>query len=208
MISRRSSLGDRRLGEVAQRLLLESIATKQALLDEGESQIVEAARLIAGTFRRGRKLLLCGNGGSAADAQHLAAEFVGRFRRERRALPAVCLTTNTSTLTAVSNDYSYEDCFSRQVEAFGQPGDVLVAISTSGRSPNVLGAVRSARQQRLRVIGLTGAGGGALAKLSDVPIVVPSNNTQHIQECHITIAHILCELVETLVFPVRSSARS
>ena len=153
-------------------------------------------------------MLLCGNGGSAADAQHIAAEFVGRFRMERRALPAVCLTTNTSTLTAVSNDYRYEDCFSRQVEAFGAPGDLLVAISTSGRSPNVLQAARLARARRLRVIGLTGAGGGELAELSDAPIIVPSRDTQRIQECHIAIAHVLCELVETLLCLGASTAKS
>lgn len=179
--------------------LRDSIAVKQALTREA-SLIAAAGRMVAQAFRRGKKLLLCGNGGSAADAQHLAAEFVGRFRIERRALPAICLTTNTSTLTAVSNDYRFEECFARQVEAFGTAGDVLVAISTSGRSPNVLNAMRLARARHLRTIGLTGAAATDFVGLSDIPIVVPSRDTQRIQECHIIIAHVLCELVEALLY--------
>jgi D-sedoheptulose 7-phosphate isomerase len=196
------------LALVARRSLLESAAAKRTLAAQQTSRIVAAGSLLARTFRRGGKLLLCGNGGSAADAQHLAAEFVGRFRMERRALPAICLTTNTSTLTAVSNDYRFEACFARQVEAFGVAGDVLLAISTSGRSPNVLNALRSARSRRLRTIGLTGAAAADMVTLSDVPIVVPSRDTQRIQECHIAIAHVLCELVEILLYRGAANRKS
>ena len=140
--------------------------------------------------------MLCGNGGSAADAQHLAAEFVGRFLREREARPALALTTNTSVLSALGNDYGFERVFARQVEAWGNPGDVLLALSTSGNSINVLEAVAVAMQRGLTTIGLTGGDGGRLAAVCDIPIVVPSASTPRIQEAHITVGHILCDLVE------------
>jgi D-sedoheptulose 7-phosphate isomerase len=163
--------------------------------------IVEASRLIAETFRRGRKVLLCGNGGSAADCQHVAAEFVSRFRREveRRALPAIALTTDTSFLTAFANDCGYEGVFERQVEALGEPDDVLIGISTSGNSPNVVKAVKYASERGLRTIVLTGRG-GRLPELADVAIRVPSTDTQHIQETHIAVEHVICDLVETILF--------
>ncbi len=158
--------------------------------------IRNSARLISDTFASGGKVLLCGNGGSAADAQHIAAEFVGRYETERIALPAIALTTDTSALTALANDYDFERIFARQVEALGREGDCLIAISTSGNSPNVLSAVMSARSRKMKVIGFTGADGKRLAGLSDVAIMVPSTRTARIQEGHITAAHIICELID------------
>jgi D-sedoheptulose 7-phosphate isomerase len=158
--------------------------------------IVDAAMLIARCLRGGGKLLLFGNGGSAADAQHLAAEFVGRFRIERQALPAIALTTDSSILTAVGNDYGFEQIFARQVQALGRPGDVAIGISTSGNSPNVTSAITQAAKQELKTIGLVGKDGGSLAKCVDISVTVASTNVAMIQECHITIGHILCELVE------------
>ncbi len=172
--------------------------------------IVQATEAIWGCFRRGGKILLFGNGGSAADAQHIAAEFVGRFIRERIPLPAIALTTDTSILTAIANDYGFEQVFARQVEALGKPGDVAIAISTSGNSPNVLEGVRAANAQGLTSVGLAGGDGGRLAGIVDVSIVVPSTNTARIQECHITIGHLFCEIVERLLFAesARGNVRS
>lgn len=164
----------------------------------GES-IRESSALLTDTFLRGNKVLICGNGGSAADAQHLAAEFVGRFESERRALPSVALTTDTSALTALANDYSFERVFARQVEALAVSGDCLVAISTSGNSPNVLAAVMAARSAGCKVIGLTGRSGKKLAGLCDTCILVPSTRTARIQEAHITIAHIWCEIIDAAI---------
>jgi D-sedoheptulose 7-phosphate isomerase len=158
--------------------------------------IVEAASRVAACLQAGGKILFCGNGGSAADSQHLAAEFVGHFILERHALPAMALTTDSSILTAVGNDYGFEQVFSRQIQALGRPGDVAVGISTSGQSPNVIAAMREARKQGLTTIGFSGKDGGALAKCVDIPIVVSSLNTARIQECHITIGHLICELAE------------
>ena len=162
--------------------------------------IVSAALVIEECLRAGGKLLFCGNGGSAADSQHLVAEFVGRFMLERRALPAIALTANTSILTAIGNDYSFDQVFARQVEAFGRPGDVVVGISTSGNSPNVIAAMKQATELGLKTIGLTGRDGGALAKCVDIPLLVPSTSTARIQECHLAIGHVICELVETSLF--------
>jgi D-sedoheptulose 7-phosphate isomerase len=158
--------------------------------------IVEAASLIAQCVRSGGKILLFGNGGSAADAQHLAAEFVGRFVRERQALPAIALTTDSSILTAIGNDYGFDQVFARQMAALGQPGDVAIGISTSGNSPNVIAAMKEAKRRHLKTIGLAGKDGGMLAKYVDTPITVAAENTARIQECHIAIGHVLCELVE------------
>jgi D-sedoheptulose 7-phosphate isomerase len=160
------------------------------------ANIVDAAMLIARCVRGGGKLLFFGNGGSAADAQHLAAEFVGRFRIERQALPAIALTTDSSILTAVGNDYGFDQIFARQVQALGRPGDVAIGISTSGNSPNVTSAITQAAKQELKTIGLVGKDGGSLAKCVDISVTVASTNVAMIQECHITIGHILCELVE------------
>jgi len=162
--------------------------------------IVQAAELIATSLRNGGKILFCGNGGSAADAQHLAAEFVGRFVRERRALPSIALTTDTSALTAIGNDYGFERIFSRQVEALGGPNDVVVGITTSGNSPNVILAMKEAAARGLKSIGLAGKDGGALKNCVTVPIVVAAANTARVQECHIAIGHLLCELVEEELF--------
>jgi len=158
--------------------------------------VENCADIITETLKRGNKILLCGNGGSAADAQHIAAEFVGRYETERRAFPAIALTTDTSALTALANDYDFERIFSRQVEALANARDCLIAISTSGNSPNVLSAVMSARKIGCKIIGFTGAKGKKLASLSDECLMIPSERTARIQEAHITIAHIICEIID------------
>jgi D-sedoheptulose 7-phosphate isomerase len=162
--------------------------------------IAEVAEVFVEAFRSGRKLLVMGNGGSAADAQHLAAEIVGRFLRERKALPAIALSTDTSILTAVGNDYGFDSVFRRQVEALAEQGDVVVGISTSGSSPNVLSALRRARELGCRTVGLLGRDGGEIRGLVDSDLTVPGQDTPRIQEAHITIIHILCELVEEGLF--------
>ncbi len=162
--------------------------------------MLRVSQRIAEAFRAGRKLLLFGNGGSAADAQHLAAEFVGRFSSERAALAAIALSTDTSILTAISNDYGYEKVFSRQVEALGQHGDVAFAITTSGSSPNVVEAVKKAKEMGLTTVGLLGRDGGALAELVDCPLIVEGKKTARIQEVHILIGHSICQLVEAALF--------
>src|ERR1700739_1402702 len=163
----------------------------------GQQVILEAiARAMTVTLRSGGKILWCGNGGSAADSQHLAAEIVGRFRRERRGLPSVALTTDTSILTAVANDYGYVAVFSRQVEALGVKGDLLVGISTSGNSPNVVRALQTARSVGLGTIGFTGAAGGEIAALADYLFAVASKDTARVQEAHILAGHMLCDWIE------------
>ncbi len=162
--------------------------------------IVEAATLISDCLKSGGKLLFFGNGGSAADAQHLAGEFVGRFMAERRALPAIALTTDASILTAVGNDYGFDQIFSRQIQALGEANDVAIGISTSGNSPNVVAGIREASKRKLKTIGLAGKDGGAVASAANLRLVVTCTNTARIQECHITIGHILCELVEKDLF--------
>lgn len=162
--------------------------------------VVEVASAVAQCFKQGNKLLVFGNGGSAADAQHIAAEFVGRFSRDRRALPVLALTTNTSSLTAISNDYSYESVFSRQIEAFGAKGDVAVGISTSGNSKNVLKGVLRASELGLLTVGLTGGSGGVLRAAVDKAIVVASDKTPIIQEVHIAVGHMVSLLVELELF--------
>jgi D-sedoheptulose 7-phosphate isomerase len=178
------------------RQLYESAEVKRRVAQVLLDAIEMAAKALVVCYQNGGKVLLCGNGGSAADAQHLAGELVGRFQRERRAVPAIALSTDTSILTALGNDYGYDYTFARQVEAWAQPGDVLVAISTSGNSSNVLAAVEAARQRGAVTIGLTGKDGGQLAGACDIPITVPSDDTPRIQEAHITIGHILCGLLE------------
>jgi len=176
--------------------LAESARLKLWLAENLAERLAAAARLVAEALKGGNKVLFCGNGGSAADSQHLAAELVGRYRRNRPGLAALALTADTSALTAIGNDFGFDEVFSRQVEALGRPGDVLVAISTSGRSPNVLRAVEAARALGLKTVGLAGRDGGRLAGLVDLALVVPSEDTARIQECHITLGHILCDLVE------------
>jgi D-sedoheptulose 7-phosphate isomerase len=184
----------------------ESARVKRAFVDECAETMVRAAALVIETFRAGRKVLLFGNGGSAADAQHIADEWTGRFRRERPPLPAIALTANTSDLTAIGNDYGFEHVFARLVTAHGKPGDVALALSTSGNSPNVLVAVAEARRLGLHTIGLTGRGGGKLAGQVDVALVVPSNATERIQESHMTFLHALCETVDEALFPASAPA--
>lgn len=162
--------------------------------------ILEVARTLMAVFRGGGKLLVMGNGGSASDAQHFAAEIVGRFRLERKALPAIALSTDTSILTAVGNDYGFDSVFLRQVEALAAQGDVVMGISTSGSSVNVLEALRLAREKGCLTIGLLGRDGGAIGKSADMALVVPARDTARIQEAHITIIHILCQLIEQGLF--------
>jgi D-sedoheptulose 7-phosphate isomerase len=177
-----------------------SIDVKRRTIETQVPMIVAIAERVVETFRRGGKLLLCGNGGSAADAQHIAAEFVSRFRRERHGLPAIALTTDTSILTAISNDYGYERVFARQVEALGRPGDMVIGISTSGISASVIAAMRAARNGGMATVGFTGASGGTLVDHVDLCLCVPSHNTARIQEVHITVAHTVCEIVERTLF--------
>jgi D-sedoheptulose 7-phosphate isomerase len=176
--------------------LEESASLKRVIADTMTGEIELAAKAIIACYARGGKLLLCGNGGSAGDAQHIAGEFVGRFLRERRAVPAIALTTDTSILTAIGNDYGFDQIFSRQAEAHVSKGDVFVGISTSGASENVLRAFEVASERGATTIALTGNGGGALAAAADIALTVPSTSTPRIQEAHIVIAHVLCDLAE------------
>jgi len=163
--------------------------------------IAQAAGLMTEVLKKGGKVLVMGNGGSAADAQHLAAELVGRFLKNRAALPSVALTTDSSILTAVGNDFGFDQIFARQVEALGAPGDLVIGISTSGNSPNVVEAFKTARAKGCSTLGLLGGSGGAIRDMVDLPLVVPSSETPRIQEVHSLIIHILCDLVERSVFP-------
>jgi len=182
---------------VARATIGASIATQQAMLDgEHVAALVRAAELMTRALRGGGKLLFFGNGGSATDATHLAAEFVGRFERERRGYPAVSLPANESTVTAIANDYGYERVFARQIEALGRPEDVAIAISTSGRSENVVAGATAAREAGMAAVALTGADGGLLADAVDVCLRAPGTSTARVQECHILMGHVLCELVE------------
>jgi D-sedoheptulose 7-phosphate isomerase len=169
-----------------------------------EAAVMAAGRQIATSLRDGGKVLLCGNGGSAADSQHIAAELTGRFIHDRRPLAAIALSTDTSALTCIANDYSFDEVFARQVEALGRAGDCLVAISTSGNSPNVVRAAETARRIGVTVVGLLGRDGGRMASLCDVPIVVPEQSTARIQEAHIFIGHTLCGLTEQALGLARS----
>jgi D-sedoheptulose 7-phosphate isomerase len=163
-------------------------------------QIAEMVTLLVETFNRGGKLLVMGNGGSAADAQHFVAEIVGRFKMERRGLPAIALSTDTSILTAIGNDYGFDKVFHRQVEALASPGDLVVGISTSGNSPNVLQALELAREKGCRTVGLLGKDGGTVKDVCDLALIVPTNDTPRVQEVHITIIHIVCDLLEKTLF--------
>jgi len=175
-------------------------AKKNLLAEPYLDLIAKIAETIIIAYKQGNKVLLCGNGGSASDAQHIEGELVGRFKKERRALPAIALTANTSTITAIGNDYGYNDIFRRGIEAHGKSGDVLIAISASGNSQNVVLAAEQAKNQRITVVALLGGTGGKLKELADIALVVPSNDTPRIQECHILLGHILCDLIEKGVF--------
>lgn len=182
-----------RLSLMSSRQVMEDMLVDTTL----QQSLVHAIDCCAGALAAGGKLLFAGNGGSAAEAQHFSAEMVGRFLQERRPLPSIALSTDTSALTAIANDYGYEQVFARQVEALGQPGDVLVAMSTSGRSPNILAAMRSARERGLHTIALTGRHPREMAECADIVLAVPSGHTPQIQEGHLVLGHLLCAMVET-----------
>lgn len=168
--------------------------------EENVGKIMEVAKRIMAAYRKGNKVLFFGNGGSACDASHLAAELVNRYKKDREGLPAIALATDMAVVTSISNDYDYTELFSRQVKAMGHKGDIAIAISTSGNSPNVLKAVDVAKQKGMITVGFTGKDGGKLAGLVDYAFIIPSNNTARIQEAHITLGHLLCELVEEELF--------
>ena len=178
------------------KVLEETILLHERVRQTELTPVTRAAEAIAASFARGGRLLVFGNGGSAADAQHMAAEMVGRFVRDRRALPALALTTDSSVLTSVANDYTFERVFARQVEAIGRPGDVAFAISTSGHSANVLRAIEAAKAGRLQTVALTGRDGGSIGAASEIHINVPDASTARVQEVHRTLIHVICELVE------------
>ena len=188
--------------ELIQSYLKTSAEVKEKTVEQCFDEIEEAGLICAETLGSGSKLLLCGNGGSAADAQHIATELVVRLssRMDRKALPALALTVNSSTLTACANDYGFDSIFSRQVEAFGKPGDLLIGISTSGNSKNVVQALKIAEQLNMKRICFTGGDGGAMANLRNIAIIIPHNDTGHIQEGHITVGHIICDIIERELF--------
>jgi D-sedoheptulose 7-phosphate isomerase len=185
-------------------IVADSLDVKRRFFDAHAEDVQRAAGVIAAAFKANGKLLVFGNGGSAADAQHIAGELVNRFLQQRLALPAIALTTDGGVLTCIANDTGFENIFSRQIEALGTKGDVCLAISTSGTSPNVIIACGQAREQGIKVIGLLGRDGGNVAPLCDLALIVPSQDTQRIQETHNLIGHILCELIEAELFPVAS----
>ena len=190
---------------IVERSFVESIEAKRRCLKNNHESLIRAATVIVEAFNDESKLMIFGNGGSAADAQHIAAEFVNKFRIERPPLPAMALTTDTSILTSVSNDYNFDDVFSKQIQALGIEGDVAWGISTSGEAANVLTGLRVARNRGLRTIGMTGSGAGKMAEFAQVLLRVDGENTARIQECHITMAHIICELVDYQLFQRLSS---
>ncbi|HXV63733.1 MAG TPA: D-sedoheptulose 7-phosphate isomerase [Vicinamibacteria bacterium] len=179
----------------------ESVRLKRSFFESRGDEVLRAGEMLSSALSRGDKLLVFGNGGSAADAQHFAAELVNRFRDDRPALPAIALTTDSSILTSVANDTDFRKTFSRQVEALGRSGDVAVAISTSGASPNVLEAVRVARAKGLATLGLAGKDGGELARLTDLCLTVPHPETPRIQEIHSLLIHLFCEMIEDALYP-------
>jgi D-sedoheptulose 7-phosphate isomerase len=179
----------------------ESLDAKRRFFEQSSRDLALAARMIIESMRAGGKLLIFGNGGSAADAQHIAAELAFKMGREREALPALALTTDTSLLTAISNDRSFDFVFSRQIQAIGRKGDIVLAISTSGNSPNVIEAVKQSSEMGIRTIGLLGAGGGKIIEMVDLALIVPHNETPRIQEVHIAASHIICQLIEDELCP-------
>ena len=181
-------------------LFADSIRTKEQFILQYASLIEEVSELIVSSFRNGNKLLLMGNGGSSSDASHIAGEFVNRFQKDRPPLPAIALNTDMAVITSIGNDYGFNLIFSRQVETLAKEGDIVIAISTSGNSPNVIAAVETARKMGITTIGLTGGNGGSLATLVDYAFVVPSKATPRIQEVHITLGHVICQVVEDAMF--------
>lgn len=186
--------------DIIVRAFRESIQLKEAFLNENLSKIVKVVDAVTSALKRGNKIMLFGNGGSAADAQHIAAEFVNRFMIERPPLPAIALTTDTSIITSISNDYDFSEIFSKQIRAIGQPGDVAWGLSTSGSSPNVVKALEAARKGEMITIGVTGRDGGQIASMVDHSLVVPSGSTPRVQEVHITVGHVICEMVDYKLF--------
>lgn len=172
------------------------LETIQAVIGSMEDDLTKASAMVVRILKRGNKILLCGNGGSAADAQHIAAELTGRYKTERRGLPGIALTTDTSALTAIGNDYGYERVFDRQVEALANKGDLLIGISTSGNSSNIISALKLARELGCSTLGFSGRDGGAMNEVCDINLVVPSNNTPRIQEMHILFGHTLCQIID------------
>ena len=180
--------------------LTESIKLRTELLSDSVETIIQIANISVDAFKSGHTLYLMGNGGSAADAQHIAGELVGRFKKDRKPLPALALTTDTSVLTAIANDFGYDQCFERQVDAFVKDGDVVIGLSTSGNSKSIINAIVSAGEKGAKTIAFTGKDGGRLKALVDVCLTIPSSDTARIQECHITIGHILCSIIEKELF--------
>ena len=178
----------------------ESIAVKEKFVKENLQTMAEASKLIAAAFHDGKKLLLFGNGGSASDASHIAAEFINRFKRDRPGLPALALNTDAAVMTSIANDYDFSEIFSRQLKSLSDEGDVVIAISTSGNSPNVLKAIDAAKRRKLKTIAFTGSKGEKFASKADLSFVVPSDNTARVQETHITLGHVLCQMVEEILF--------
>jgi len=188
------------MSELVRQRLLESAEVLTGLLKE-QKKIEALAHDLVACLQRGNKILICGNGGSAADSQHFAAELVGRLQRDRSPLPGLALSTDTSVLTAIGNDYGFDQVFAKQVEALGQPGDILIGLSTSGNSANVLAAMAVAAKKQMKTIVLSGKGGGAMAQQADDGLVIASATSQHVQEGHIAIIHIWCEIIENTLFP-------
>ncbi len=186
--------------KLIEKALRDSVKRKEAFVKKNTANLILLAEKIVSTFTADRKLMICGNGGSAADAQHIAAEFVNRFMLERPPLPAIALTTDTSIITSIGNDYSFDEIFSKQIKAFGAEGDMLLALSTSGNSPNVVAAVKTARKRGIYTAGLTGDTGGKLEGLVNLALTVKSKVTPRIQETHIFAGHILCQLVDYILF--------
>ncbi|MCM8763462.1 MAG: D-sedoheptulose 7-phosphate isomerase [Candidatus Omnitrophica bacterium] len=176
--------------------ILESIQVKEEIMRTKISEILEITDAVIQSLRKGGKIIFFGNGGSAADSQHLVAELIGRFKKDRTALGALALTTNTSTITSLSNDYGYEIIFAKQIEGLGSKNDLVIGISTSGKAKNVIAGIKQAKKMGIKTVALTGSDGGELAKLADISFIVPSNVTARIQEAHILVGHIICELVE------------
>ena len=188
------------MDKIIEKALRESIKVKEEFIKENSRSLILCAEKISQAFTADRKLMICGNGGSAADAQHLSAEFVNRFMLERPPLPAIALTTDSSVITSIGNDYSFEDIFSKQIKAIGLEGDVLLAITTSGNSGNVIAAVKAARGLGIYTVAFTGGDGGRVRSLADMALVVKSNSTARIQEAHSLAEHLLCQLVDYLLF--------
>jgi D-sedoheptulose 7-phosphate isomerase len=188
------------MADIIKDIIKESIKVKEAVLTKLSKEIKSAAGMISTALKKDGKVMLFGNGGSAADAQHIAAEFVGRFKLERQGLASIALTTNSSIITSIANDYGYEEIFSRQMEAIGTDNDIAIGISTSGNARNVIAGLLEAKRMGLKTIALTGSGGGEMATIADLALIVPSDNTARVQEAHIVIGHIICELAEQNLF--------